>query len=111
MKQSVDKYFELLRLYVNDQSSSSKKQHALYAQFHECFKELRDHGDLKYLVDQLDQCEDRELVWVATHLLVYDEKLGISILNKLAHGDSMASFSAEMTLTEYNKGNLTSLTE
>ena len=83
-----------------------------YAEMDLVFREMRDGNELSQIVDLLDHDNDHVKLWVSTHLLVFDEEMARKSLN-LLRGDqtSMIGFSAEMTLREWEKGNLTYLVE
>jgi hypothetical protein len=92
----------------NDQKTARK----YYKKMDACFRSLRDTNKLSEITKFLDHDNESVRLWVSTHLLPYDEKLAKESLKKIADNKAgLGSFSAEMTLQEWSKGNLTYLIE
>lgn len=92
----------------NDQKTARK----FYKVMDSVFRKLRDSGKLEELLKILSHENESVRLWVSTHLLVYDESLAKESLRKIANNKSgLVAFSAEMTLQEWDKGNLTYLIE
>ncbi len=70
------------------------------------FRKLRDSEKLVELTKLLENESKNVRLWVSTHLLIFDEDLAKSSLDTISKGNSMAAFSAKITLQEWDKGNL-----
>ncbi len=109
----VEDYLNSLVLFVeatekNDPRAAKK----YYKIMDSLFRKLRDSGLLVELVKFLNHENDEVRLWVSTHLLVYNESIAKKSLEKIANSElGLTAFSAEMTLQEWNKGNLTYLVE
>lgn len=109
----VDDYLNSLIAFneasLNNDQKTAKKH---YKKMDLCFRTLRDSGQLSELIRYLNHENENVRLWVSTHLLPFDEKLAKDSLKKIVDNKKgLLSFSAEMTLQEWSKGNLTYLIE
>lgn len=67
---------------------------------------LQEQDELQKLSFLLDDNSIGVCMWAATFLLPIDEKRAMQKLDEIANGDGILSFNAQMTLSEWGKGNL-----
>jgi hypothetical protein len=109
---SGDYLVSLLAFTEASSNDDQKSARTHYKKMDACFRSLRDSNRLSELVKLLNHENESVRLWVSTHLLTYDEKLAKDSLKKIADRKAgLTSFSAEMTLQEWSKGNLTYLIE
>lgn len=106
-------YLDALLSFVEYTRENKQKQAKdWYKKMDTCFRTLRDTGKLSEIVDLLEHENKQVKLWVSTHLLVFDESLAKNALQSIANdSSSMESFTADMTLKEWDQGNLTYLVE
>jgi hypothetical protein len=109
----IDEYLDSLLTFEeasrNDDQKTARKY---YKKMDMCFRTLRDSGKLVELLRFLNHENESVRLWVSTHLLPYDERQAKDSLKKIADSKTgLNSFSADMTIREWSKGNLTYLIE
>jgi hypothetical protein len=71
-----------------------------------CYLQLRELGKISELSSLLNSENENVRLWAATHTLRTNEAEAKRILHDLAGKSGLNAFSAEMTLSEWEKGNL-----
>lgn len=109
----VDEYLSAIKHFEEASISGDQKTaKKFYKVMDANFRKLRDSGRLGELIKFIDHENARVRLWVSTHLLVFNEKVARNSLEKLVKEESdLVGFDAEMTLQEWDKGNLTYLIE
>ena len=70
---------------------------------------LKEHNSVDKLLEYLNHSNIRVRLSAATYLLPKYEKEAIQVLEQIAEGTGILSFNAEMTISEWRKGNLKKL--
>ncbi len=90
-------------------SGDHEKANALAESLAAAYRELRRRGagSQRLLLRLLDDEDASVRAWVGAHALEFASKIGEATLEDLAEGDSLAAFTARMTLREWRQGRLT----
>ena len=67
---------------------------------------LKEHNEIEKLSKFLDHRSVGVRLWAATYLLPVSEKEGLRVLKQIASETGIHSFDAEMTVSEWEKGDL-----
>ena len=81
-----------------------KRANVSYDQLIKCFKELRKSGKSDKLLGLFNHSDPNVRLWAATHSLELDEQKAVAMLRELATADNFSSFSAQMILDQWEKG-------
>lgn len=90
-------------------TGDTKANHRSYDVITNIIRELRGRG-IAYrpaLLSLLDHPDQSVATWAAFHVLEFDPVKGETALERIAKTDGILAFNAEMTLSEWRKGNLT----
>lgn len=88
--------------------SDPEKANKCQAQMHACYKILREtDAGRESIVALMSDVEPSVRCWAAAHSLQWRPQLARRVLEALRDSQGPYSFSAEMTLEEYDKGRLT----
>lgn len=109
---------EILNLYENaaikygdaaQELNDAKEINRFHDSIVNCYLILKATGDddVKKLSKLLNHSNSYVVLWAATHLLPFTEKLAKSVLTDLVDTDSLLGFEAKMTLKEWDIGRLT----
>ena len=71
-----------------------------------CYLQLKELGKTNELSRLLNSENENVCLWAATHALPTNEAEAKQVLQQLAVKSGLNAFSAEMTLSEWEKGNL-----
>lgn len=73
-----------------------------------CYRELRSRGQRSQaaLLALLDDRDAAVRMWAGSHALEFAPELAEPVLTELEEGESLAAFSARMTLREWRAGRL-----
>jgi hypothetical protein len=71
-----------------------------------CYLQLKELGKTNELSKLLKSANENVRVWAATHTLSTNEVEAKQVLNELVAKPGLNAFSAEMTLRQWEKGNL-----
>ena len=94
------------------QEGDNKVVNKNYKLIDSIFRKLKTENRLSELVLLMDHVNEDVKMWAATHLLVFDEQKAKQVLSEIAKDTtSLNAYEAEMTLKEWEKGNLTYLVE
>ncbi len=75
-----------------------------YDELIKCFKELRKSGKAAELLGLLNHSDPNVRLWAATHSLELDGQKAVAVLRELATADHFSSFSAQIILDQWEKG-------
>lgn len=88
--------------------SDPKKANKCQAQMHFCYKILREtEAGREAIIALMNDAEPSVRCWAAAHALQWRADLARRALEGLRDSQGPYSFTAEMTLEEYDKGRLT----
>lgn len=88
------------------QEQNSKLANKYAKKIINCYLQLRELGKTNELSKLLKSGNENVKLWAATHLLPTNEVEAIKVLQEMAGQPGLNAFSAEMTLSEWAKGNL-----
>ncbi|WP_291529129.1 DUF2019 domain-containing protein [Bacteroides sp. UBA939] len=67
---------------------------------------LKEQNEMHQLLKSLNHNSVGVRIWAATYLLAVEEREGIRVLEQIAKGTGICTFTAKTTLNEWKKGNL-----
>lgn len=88
------------------EEGNSRVANKCYREVHAAFVFLRTENKLHLLYQFLVSDSIGVQLGAATYLLIYDEGIAIEKLKEIASGKGISSFTAEMVLQEWGKGNM-----
>jgi len=97
--------------FIHGQATSigdSKTANKSHDELIETLKKMRTcgkDGELA-LLSLTEDKDDFVAGWAATHILSFDEKYALNVLDKLSKKSGIAGFDAKMVIQEWKKGNL-----
>lgn len=91
---------------VAAQARNSKLANKYAKKIINCYLQLKELGKVNELYKLLKSENENVRLWAATHTLQTNEAEAKRVLEELAAEPGLNAFSAEMTLSEWEKGNL-----
>ena len=105
----LDAYAEAARAHAKATLEANPEEaNRQYHELHSVYAELRRRGprEIRRLAPLLSDPHAGVRLWAATHLLEVDPAGSESVLRELAKQGDLIGFSAETTLDQWRKGNL-----